>query len=71
MRSFFNEDLVAGLMTGNYICPECGELMVFEDEDAGDILVCENCGHSMELDHYGFTDEEYDDLYPTKEEVDG
>lgn len=43
--------------------------MEFEDEYE-DILVCPACGHSVELEHYGFeNDEEYEALYPTKEEI--
>lgn len=66
---FFNDLLKRGLETGRYICPECGEDMVFEDEEFRDTLVCEHCGHSMDLDHYGFTNEEYDDLYPAEDEL--
>ena len=45
--------------------------MQFEDEWE-DILVCLECGHSVDLDHYGMeNDEEYEALYPTKEEVCG
>lgn len=43
--------------------------MEFEDEGE-DILVCPHCGHSVELDYYGREgDEEYENLYPTLEEV--
>ena len=43
--------------------------MEFEDEGE-DILVCPHCGHSVELDDYGREgDEEYENLYPTLEEV--
>ena len=67
--SFFNDLLIEGLLTGRYICSECGELMEFEDEWK-DILVCLNCGHSVDLDHYGFEkDEDYDALFPSKDEV--
>lgn len=69
MGKFFNDKLVEGLKTGIYICPECGEPMIFEDEEICDILVCENCGFSEELEHYGFTEEQYAALYPTKEEL--
>lgn len=68
---FFNDALVEALFTGNYVCRECGAPMEFEDEWK-DILVCPSCGYSVELDRYGFdSDEEYDALYPTKEEVCG
>lgn len=37
-----------------------------------DILVCLECGHSVELERYGMEDdEEYEALYPTREEVCG
>lgn len=69
--SFFNDALVEGLLTGQYICGECGALMEFEDEYE-DILICPECGHSVDLDHYGFeNDEEYEALYPSKEDVCG
>ncbi len=68
--SFFNNAQRDALLTGRYICSECGELMIFEDENE-DTLVCPNCGHDEDSDHYGLTDEEYENLYPTKEEVCG
>ena len=54
--------MIIALKTGIYICPECGEEMAFEDDNKS-ILVCEHCGYSMDLEHYGYTDEEYEDLY--------
>ena len=65
---FFNDALIRGLHGGGYYCRECGARMEFEDDNE-DTLVCPNCGNSDDLDHYGFTDEEYDELYPTEEEV--
>jgi len=67
----FNEKQVEGLRTGKYRCDKCGASMVFEDEKERDVLICTNpsCGYSTELDHYGFTDEEYGAQYPTKEDV--
>lgn len=66
---FLNEKLAKALFGGDYICSECGERMFFENEWK-DILICSKCGHSIELEHYGFESEEaYDALYPTKEEV--
>lgn len=48
---------------------ECGHLMEFEDEWE-DTLVCPHCGHSIDLDDYGREgNEEYENLYPTREEV--
>ena len=45
--------------------------MQLEDEWE-DILVCLECGHSVELEQYGMEgDEEYEALYPTREEVCG
>lgn len=68
--SFFNPNQVVGMFTNKYPCPECGALMNWEDENK-EVLICPNCGHEEEFDHYGFTDEEYESLYPTKEEVFG
>ena len=65
--SMFNEKQIEGLLTGNYYCKECGTLMVFEDEWR-ETLVCPECSYETDLDRYGFEDEEYDLLYPLKEE---
>ena len=51
--SIFNEELINSMKTGKYICHECGNLMEFEDEKWRDTLVCPNCGHSVDLFHYG------------------
>lgn len=48
--SFFNDAQRDGLLTGRYICSECGGLMEFEDEWE-DTLVCPACGHSVDLEH--------------------
>lgn len=70
MGNFFNAAKVAALMSGTYICHECGGTMEFEDENE-DSLVCPSCGHSVDLDMYGFEgDEAYEKLYPTEDEVD-
>lgn len=67
--SFFNDAQINALLTGRYICSQCGAKMKFEDKNE-DILICPSCGHSVDLEHYGFeNDEEYEALYPTKEEV--
>lgn len=69
--SFFNDAQKDALLTGRYICSKCGARMQFEDEWE-DILVCLKCGHSVELEQYGMEDdEEYEALYPTREEVCG
>ena len=67
---FFNKKQLDAMKTGVYICENCGSQMEFEDQWE-DSLVCPNCGNSTDVDHYGFTDEEYDALYPTYEEVMG
>lgn len=51
--SIFNEELIKSMKSGKYICHDCGNLMEFEDEKWRDTLVCPNCGHSVDLDHYG------------------
>lgn len=62
-KRVMNRALEHGLLTGNYFCSECAGLMKFEDENE-DILVCPNCGHSVELDEYGCEDpEDYDSVY--------
>lgn len=55
--SFFNDAQRDGLLTGRYICGECGGLMEFEDEWE-DTLVCPACGHSVDLEHYGMENDE-------------
>ena len=68
---FFNDKSIDALLSGRYICSQCGAVMEFEDESE-DVLVCLKCGHSVESERYGFEDDEdYDALYPTKEEVVG
>ena len=64
----FNEKRIEAMLTQNYICPECNAKMKWETE-MEDILVCENCGFSIDSDYYGLSEEEYGSLYPTLEEV--
>ena len=67
--SIFNEEQIKAMFSREYICYECGHLMEFEDEWK-DTLVCPHCGHSIDLDDYGREgNEEYENLYPTREEV--
>ena len=67
--SIFNEKQTKAMLNNEYVCSQCGEKMEFEDEWE-DILVCPHCGHSVDLDRYGCEDdEEYEKLYPTREEV--
>ena len=70
MSGFFSDAYLKAMKTGKYICPECGHKMRWEDEWE-DTLVCDKCGFSEEGDHYGYTDEEYEALFPTKEQVCG
>jgi DNA-directed RNA polymerase subunit M/transcription elongation factor TFIIS len=65
----FNEKRIEAMFSGKYECPVCGSLMEFEDEWET-VLVCPQCGESIELDRYGFTDDEYDELYPMEDELD-
>lgn len=66
---FYNDVVKKALLTGNYICSQCGNIMIFEDE-YGDVLICPKCGHSIDYERYGFeNDEEYDALYPALEEA--
>ena len=51
-----------------YFCPQCGSDMQWENEWE-DSLVCIACGYSMDPEVYGLSEEEYQDLYPTKEQV--
>lgn len=66
---FFNKKRAKAMLTREYVCPECGSCMEFENE-MEDTLVCNHCGHSMDSDMYGFENgETFEDLYPTKEEL--
>ncbi len=64
---FFNEKVRKALDTGIYICPECSAQM--QMIEGGDTLWCPKCNFTQDYDKYGFTDEEYEALYPTLEEV--
>lgn len=67
--SIFNEEQIKAMFSREYIGHECGHSMEFEDEWE-DTLVCPHCGHSIDLDDYGCeSDDEYENLYPTREEV--
>lgn len=66
--SFFSDKWTEALETGEYICPKCGSIMEFEDEWE-ETLVCMKCGYDEDIDHYGFTDEEYNQLYPREEDL--
>ena len=66
--SFFNDAQKEALLTGIYKCPVCGNRMECEDEYE-ETLVCPQCGYDEDVDHYGFADEEYKAIYPTREEV--
>ena len=50
--SFFFFFQKEALLTVWSICSKCGARMQFEDEWE-DILVCLECGHSVELEQYG------------------
>ena len=68
---FFNKDLVDGLLGRGYYCSICGEKMFFENEYE-ETLICPNCGHETPLERYGAeSDEDYEAMYPSKEEVVG
>lgn len=66
--NFMNEKRLKAMISGEYPCEKCGELMKWET-DWEDILICPKCGYSIDSDHYGLTEEEYEALYPTLEEV--
>ena len=67
--SIFNEEQIKAMMSGRYICSECGSVLGFGD-GWGDSLVCPHCGHSVDLDEYGCEgDDKYEHVYPTREDV--
>lgn len=66
---FLSKKHVQALLTREYTCPRCGNLMEFED-GMEETLVCLTCGYNVDSDLYGFDNgETYEDLYPTKEEL--
>lgn len=67
--SFFNDAMIRGFTTGEHPCPKCGANMAWEDE-LEITLICPSCGYDIDYEHYGFSsEEEYDALYPTLEEI--
>ena len=67
--SFFNDKRIDAMMSGRYICDQCGSVMEWEDEWE-DSLICPNCGNSVNPEKYGFSsDEEYEALFPTEKDV--
>ena len=67
--SIFNEEQIKAMFGREFICHECGHFMGFGGEWA-DTLVCPQWGPSVGLDDYGREgNEEYENLYPTREEV--
>lgn len=60
-KILFNKARTEALISGDYFCPNCGEKMVWEDEDR-EVLLCENCGESMNSDEYGLSEEEREEL---------
>lgn len=67
--SIFSEAWKAAFLTGDYVCPKCGGKMYFEDDNE-ETLICSDCGFDEDIDHYGFTDEEYETEYPLLERPD-
>lgn len=51
----------------DYYCPECGGKMEFADDE---VVVCNDCGYSIEADDYDDLLEDDSD-YPTREEFFG
>lgn len=68
-NSFFNEKRLLAFETGKFICAKCGAEMKFEDKWE-ERLYCPKCGFKITAERYGFdSDEEYEALYPTLEEL--
>lgn len=64
IRSHFSQariDVMEG--RAGYICPSCGGEMHLDEFPCDDTLICDNCGETMDLERYGFTDEEYEELF--------
>ena len=67
MNGFINWAFHQAFKSGMYICHECGAIMHFEGDDHS-VLVCDECGHSVDIDDYGMEDEDYSTLYPRNED---
>lgn len=50
-----------------YTCYECGAVM----DIVGDVLVCPDCGHSVDVDDWVTEPSDYEDYYPTREQIVG
>lgn len=50
-----------------YTCYECGAVM----DIVGDVLVCPKCGHSIEVKDWSTEPQDYEEYYPTREEIVG
>ena len=61
-------DLSGRSSSRNYTCPECDGTMHFADDE---VLVCDVCGYSIDVDYYDEEIEERSTSYPTREEVCG
>ncbi|MBQ8134803.1 MAG: DNA-directed RNA polymerase I [Clostridia bacterium] len=48
-----------------YDCYECGAVMDLIDN----VLVCPKCGHSVDVEDWVTEAEDYEEYYPTKEQV--
>lgn len=64
----FNNKLMNALKTGIFKCDKCGSRMKAIDE-TGDYYVCPFCGYDTDVEHYGYLEEEYENLYPPIEDV--
>lgn len=67
MYSLNSDKWRRGVETGVFTCEQCGGPLEFEDATES-TFVCPTCGWSRDVDMYGWTDEEYEDLFPTEDE---
>ena len=63
LNEIFNDDP----WLDQYSCYECGAVM----DIVGDVLVCPKCGHSVELEDWSTEPNDYEEYYPSKEEIIG
>lgn len=62
----FNKKIIEAFKTGIFTCDECGARMEAIDEDE---YYCPACGYVTDIEHYGYSEEEYENLYPSMEDV--
>ena len=67
MKNIFGDLFNCYQWLDEYDCYECGAKMDILD----DVLVCPKCGHSVNVEDWVTEPEDYEEYYPTEEEIVG